>query len=292
MEQGSNERQISAIRKLWGIGDIERKDGVAQLQALGLAAGEALVNLLEELVSDPRPRFPTGMERDGAEAVENYELAVQAHRDNESSKLVKIRSSQKRIALLAINSRLMRDSVHVLGKLKESRAVPVLLKIMNRRWSPVSSGNDVRGPESEALCEIGEAAVPELIHDLEETTIRSYGFERVVYGWSLTPKSECENSHDAEEEEQDESSDEDQVSCYIELARLRAVWVLGQIGDPRSVPALEHLMEQGIKPLLASAISDALTKIESRPIEHRPNDSGSGKDLPRSRPSVLFDPQQ
>lgn len=255
--------QMSAvIKKLWSSSDRERSEGIEQIRRSGQRAIEPMVLLLSELVHNQEPRYAIGREEEGARALQEYVLAVGRYLRDDGITYADIKPFGDRLSALAINSRLMADVVHLLGELRAQPAVPILIEILNKR----SGSGGLGAPENDALCRIGEAAVPALIKDLDESTIRAYGFGPVQYGYLVV----AEAAHNAASEtdgldhqsEDDENLDREGEDRQIDLIRERVVWVLGEIGDPRSLPALQNLAKSTKNETLISRLNEAITKIK------------------------------
>ena len=137
----------------------------------------------------------------------------------------------------------------------------ITLRILNKRSGVGGFG----GPENDALCRIGEGAVPALIRDLDESTICAHGFEPVHYGYVIV----AEPAHGAAREtdrfdraEDDGNLDREDEKRQIDVTRARVVWVLGEIGDPQSLPALQGLLSATKNETLVSKLYEAITKIK------------------------------
>src|SRR5712692_9741842 len=109
-----------AVRKLWSAIDEERQEGIDDIHRFGGASVEPLISLLKDLLHDPKARFPIGKEKEGAKVLRDY---VRGPRNFDLG---------MRLGSLVINSRLMSDSVRLLGDLRAEKAVPVLVEIMNK----------------------------------------------------------------------------------------------------------------------------------------------------------------
>ena len=188
-----------------------------------------------------------------------------------------INDSSERLAAVAINARLMTDIVQLLGELRAEQAIPILIEIMNKHDGIGGLGG---GSETNALCNIGEAAVPELIKNLEESNIRAYGFDRVFYGYCLiveAAEGEASDTDEDEDDDEDEDSRETYENLQISLIRQRVVWVLGEIGSARSLPALHKLVDATEDAFLRGRIKEALGKIQ----KIGSNNPGVPQSLPR-----------
>jgi hypothetical protein len=234
---------------------------------LGARSVERLTGLLSELVHDQRPRFPIDKEQEGATVLRDFPAALRNYSKDPSH----YKSLTNRLSALAINSRLMGDVVYLLGELKAESAAPILIEILNK----YSGFNGLGGPEKSALCRIGVAAVPQLIESLDESKIRAFGFESVVYGCRVridTSENENADPEDPESDDEKDSVEADEmvrINRRINLVRQRIVWVLGEIGEPGPLPALEKLLRGTKDEDLIEGIRDAISKIQkSNHLDH------------------------
>lgn len=269
MSQNINQEQIeAAVRKLWSSSDAERKSGIKQVMQIGTPAVEPLVALLSDLAHNQRPRFPKGKEAEGNKALQEYIEAERQFEDDIAEHDV-VEQRRKRLSELAINSRLMTDVVYLLGELKAEPAISILVEIANRHWEVGPAGYDLTTPETKALCRIGEAAVPQLIQNLDERSIRAHGFEPIVYGWRLPDEPDDEEEDEDEDVERNRSEE-----SKIGLVRQRIISVLADIGDVRAVPVLRSLQKEieehagkdslvyGIEGSVNRSIEDAVNRIQ------------------------------
>jgi hypothetical protein len=113
------------------------------------------------------------------------------------------------------------------------------MEMVNRHWEGSYLGLEFLTPETAALERIGAVSVPRLIENLNEATIRAYGFERLVYGWRVVVEEE-----DQGDDDEPDSNEELDHQIHIGNVRLRVTAVLGDIGDTRALPYLEGLLAQ------------------------------------------------
>jgi PBS lyase HEAT-like repeat len=235
MPHGSHQSQTDiAIKKLWSPNESESADGVNELLRMGPASIEKLTSLLGELVNDQRPRFAPGSEEDGERALQEY-VRDARRLYSEGGDCAETMAAKDRLTALTINSRLMTHVVHVLGELKAEQAIPLLMEMVNRHWEGSYLGLEFDTPETAALERIGVVSVPLLIENLNEATIRAYGFEPLVHGWRVVV-----------DEDDDEADPEEELDrqTHIGNVRLRVALVLGDIGDTRALPYLEELLAE------------------------------------------------
>ena len=259
MAADRNEMRVTeAIEKLWSADDEERLLGKNELLCLGDQSADRLVALLENLVRNPLPLFSKGNEEKGKEAIEGLhrvfrtasELVV-AHQQSELySQLIK---------RLAINSRLLGDIIELLGNARSEAAVPVLIEIMVSERSMNNASTNPMYPEMEALCRIGNVAVPKLIEVLENAKQRAannsaYPSFMVEIDMPKLPEPV------AEPEDKDDSAD---ITFEANIIIRRASKVLGSIKDARAVPALERALNSIDIEYARGAIEDAIDRIKS-----------------------------
>lgn len=256
-----------AIDKLWSANDVERTAGIKQLQQLGKQTIKPLVSLLSDLVNRQEPRFSSENQAEGNRALQEYVIALRKSSERDGTRHDEIKRADDRLSALSINSRLMVDVVDLLGRLEAKQSVPILIEIMNRhRFVGLGVGGG-GGPEQDALCRIGRAAVPKLIEALDERNIQAYRPECVVYGYSVRVAAAA-NSESSEVVDLAASADDD---CFvpakleddeINLIRERVVGVLGEIADATALPPLQELLKTTRDAALKLRVKEAIRKIE------------------------------
>ena len=225
-----------AIKKLWSPNERERTEGVDELLRIGPASIEKLISLLAELILDQRPRFAPGREQEGERALQEYLRSARMFY-SEGVDYAETRTARDRLTALTMNSGLMTDVVHLLGELKAEQAVSILMQMVNRHWESTYLGLEFHTPETAALARIGAASVQQLGENLNEATIRAYGFEPLVYGWRVVVEEE-----DLEDDDEPDADEELDRQTHIGNVRLRVAAVLGEIGETRALPYLEKLL--------------------------------------------------
>jgi hypothetical protein len=160
----------------------------------------------------------------------------------------------------------MTDVVYLLGELKAEQAISLLMAMVNRHWESNHLGLEFRTPEAAALLRIGAAAGPLLVKNLDEATIRGFGFEPLVYGWRVVVEEEQE---DYDEQDPDDELDR---QTHIGNVRLRVAMILGDIGDTRALPHLGKLLAEiesspespafGTQGSLSGTIESAIARIK------------------------------
>lgn len=273
-DQAGNARGIeSAIKRLWSEDNSVRDLGREEVLRIGRAAAEPLVQQLSELITDNRPRFATEREDEGRKALQQYVALVR--RNNE---LMYDDNAPEAVVRLAINQRLISDTIFLLGELRAVEGVPILIRIMERR-EPMTSYP--LGIELEALRKIGSPALPSLIRSIENarTNASAAMFEEpIAFDVSilidLRPDTENE-----EDEEWDAGGDEEgaldpesewEIEIRTRTIREKALRLLGEIGDESALPFLESLIKRDANRTLAYSILDAIRRIRKEPPVSRP----------------------
>jgi HEAT repeat protein len=265
MADGTQSQTDIAIKKLWSPNESERSEGVQALLRIGPASIEKLNRLLGELIHDQSPRFVPGREQEGERALQEYVRTARRlfSAGGEYDELI---AAKARLIPLTLNSRLMTDVVHLLGELKAEQVVPLLMEMVNRNWESTLFGLEFDTPETKALARIGAAAVPPLIENLNEATIRAYGFEPLARGWRVVVAQEDDDEPDPDEKLFHQNQ--------IGNVRLRVAFILGDIGDARALPYLEKLLAeiksspgspvfQGAPSSLPLVIDEAIARIKT-----------------------------
>jgi hypothetical protein len=254
-----------AIKKLWSPNEIERVEGVDELLEIGPASIEKLTSLLAELINDQRPRFVPGKEQEGERALQEYLLSARRFYSGDVD-YDETGDARGRVSTLTMNSRLMTDVVYLLGELKAEQAISLLMVMVNRHWESNHLGFKFDTPDAAALVRIGAPAVPHLVKNLDEATVRGYGFGPLVYGWRVVVEDEQE---DFDEEDPDDELDR---QTHVGNVRLRVAILLGEIGDTRALPLLEKLLAEiesspespvfGTQGSLSGTIESAIARIK------------------------------
>ena len=190
-----------------------------RLTQIGSPSVKPLLDLFHDLVAHPGPRFLTGKEREGAEAIERYKNLSQTER---------LRGNMGEFFSLEISSRLENDICEILGRLKATESIPMLIEIMVLRERG-NSGDEFLNREMVVLVQIGSQAVApliEAIHTAEASAAAS--LLKIDLGALSTEEVKRSIQRDAQS------------------IKLRAATVLGEIGDVRALPVLESLLDQDL----------------------------------------------
>jgi HEAT repeat protein len=142
-----------AIERLWTSDEKLRKKAKRDLIRLGSSSIRPLLTLLEDINTNPQPRFEKGKELEGWEYIERYNSLPRDKQDFDEYDRIDI------------SKRLKGDAIELLGKLKAQEAIPILIAMLRERI--YISPKDIVYPESKALIEIGAISVPELVDAME-----------------------------------------------------------------------------------------------------------------------------
>jgi HEAT repeat protein len=259
MAADRNEMRVTeAIEKLWSADNEERLLGKNELRCLGDQSAGPLVALLENLVRNPFPLFSKGNEEKGKEAIEGLRRVFRTASDLVGAHQ-QIELYSQLIKRLAINSRLLGDIIELLGNARSEAAVPVLIEIMVSERGMNNFSTNPMYPEMEALCRIGNVAVPKLIEVLENAKQRAannsaYPSFMIEIDMPKLPEPV------AEPEDKDDSAD---ISFEANIIIRRAAKVLGTINDSRALPSLEKVLFSNDVGLARGAIEQAIENIKS-----------------------------
>ena len=241
-QTGYDERVGQAITKLCSADNSVRERGRVEVLQIGSAAAGALVNLLSDLIQDPRPRFVTEKEEEGRKALDEYEDLIQRKKHP-----IDDCKEYQTVDSLAINARLISDAISLLGELKAVEGVPILIRIMENRDTGVS---EPTGVELEALRKIGLPAVPSLIKSIEDAHVNAARLQPpIIFGYVISFGSEDDLDNTEDEDWEDERDGQPmldpETKREIETKTFRikrkAIRVLGEIGDKSVLPFLQSL---------------------------------------------------
>ena len=236
MSQQYQQHVTESVRYLWSSNDSERRAGIELILQIGPPAEDLLLKSLIELTRDQYPRFPKEIEEEGQRAVEEYlEAEREFEEDDSAVDYQVVLAKTDAVSQLAINARVMSDVVDLLGQLRAELSIPILIAIANRHWTVGISGPEARSPETEALTRIGKAAIPSLITNLDDASIRASGFEPIVYSWRIPI--------DIDDSGSDYDDGEESIRQKINWIRHRTLMILGDIGDSAAVEPLERFLE-------------------------------------------------
>ena len=263
VSQDTRETMInSAIEKLWSPNDLERELGKKQILELGAISIKPLASCLLDLLMNQSPRFPKGREEAGMRALDYCrELSKRPMSSEEINESVEL------ITNLFINSRLIHDVVYLMGELRAEEAIPILIKIMERR--DMYSEPDGYGFELEALHKIGSSAVPYLMAAIREARVTAKEQNDMLIGCvmhlgesGVTLRREEESQRITYEETDEE--DEEEINARFYKIQKRAVTVLGSIGDESALPFLRKLAQETVDERLIHHIRAVISRIENR----------------------------
>lgn len=233
--QGSNEI-AEFVGLLWSPDSNAREDAKRNLFGRGQASVTALTDLLRNLINREEPQFETGKEEEGRKF-----LARHYQQPSDASEI-------DRVLAVEISWRIKQDVVEVLSRLKARDAVPILIDALHSGIQVGSATHEHTKPEMEMLRQFGAIAVPDLNEAIDTV-------EEKVNG-------EPDNPSWTHEENRIYKLGQTQ-SRQAKLAM-----VIGAIGDDRSMPILEHLLEQlrdkGDRAYTIMYIEEAITKIKNK----------------------------
>lgn len=225
-------KATAAIRDLSSSDPLERLQAKRRLVELWPSSGPPLLDTLAELTRNPYPRYPIGQEQEGARLLERHNRKIESAESEDA-----IESHE--LANLIITTRLRDDIISVIGDLRMTEAIPLLIEIMLDEQS-LGATEQMNGAMI-ALKQIGEPAVPALIATLESV--------------DKSPSAEMSPHYNIEAAET--------ASARISIFRSRAAMVLGEIGDIRALPALESLQITADR-FLHPYVDDALRAIRKK----------------------------
>lgn len=261
-----DQKSYSAIEKLWSPDEQERKTAKKQVLRIGAKSIGPLISLLLDLLENPYPRFPTGYEAEGENAVE-YHKKLSQHQPSYEEIEESIALSTK----LFINSRLIDDVVYLLGELRAEEAIGILIRILEGRNMYVVP--DTYGCESESLQKIGYPAVPCLIAAIRGARSTAEKHSDIHLG-CVMDFGEIDSPQNNETvrlpiawfEEGDEQETEEEVNFRVRRIQCRSLRILGAIRDPTALPFLTQLLAEAVDERLiidVQAVIDIITERNS-----------------------------
>lgn len=221
---------------LWSPDKVARDDAKRNLFRLGQASVIPLTDLLQDLIRREEPQFETGKEEEGRKFLERH-----YHQPSDASEI-------ERVMTVEVSWRIKQDIVEVLTRLKARDAVPLLIDSLNSGIQVGSATHEHMRPEMEMLRQFGAIAVPELNKAIDTA-------EETVNG-------KPNNSTWTPEENRLYKLGQTQSR------QAKLPMVIGEIGDDRSMPVLEHLLAQlrdkGDRAYTIMYIEKAITKIKEK----------------------------
>jgi len=231
------QRADQAVQQLWSAELIVRESAKATLVSLGDDAVPLLVSLLNDVATNDRERYETGMDVSGPELRKVLEIQVRSADANKRMQAARL------LAGLDISQRLESDACEVVGALHAVEAVPILATLSWSR-SIVEIGLSFRtyltSPSINALVEIGRPAVAQIVMELESADSTAAVEFRSRFTQAGSEVSDLLGRMRS-------LSFGPKIKTREDLAnRIRSTLanVLGQIGDERALPALEKLSEK------------------------------------------------
>lgn len=224
------------VKKLWSADNPERMEAKESLIKLGHEAIVPLVSTLEDIIRDPRPRYPSGMEAEGEAALELFKRLPPEER------------SRSEYSSLEISGRLKDDCIELLGELHAVEAVPVLIELTGQEMH--TDQNEHISPPMIALINIGAHAAPEVSRALDTAETRVVS--RVL---PTLPGLKEDDKRTL-------------VELQTSVLQARLAIVLGEIGDPRTLYQLMNarskLIASGRNRYALYYIEEAITKIKAK----------------------------
>jgi HEAT repeat protein len=263
----------SAIAKLWSPDERQRQAAKRDIVQFGSQAIDPLIAALEDLVRNRYPRFATGNEKEGSEALHHLAGLIERIPPLENP-FAEGRQYSEQLRNIEIGGRLLWDIIQLLGSLRAEKAIPLLIEIMESD-RPMHAWESTY-PEMEALCQIGAAAVPSLIEAIESANQRAEDADWYPTGYIIETHSanteddlaaECSDPDEPDEAVDAELSEEPTEAGFSwEAKRIiaRTAKVLGEIGDPRARPILERVLHSNDIEYVRRYIEGALEKIGQR----------------------------
>jgi HEAT repeat protein len=230
-----------AIKKLWSVAKSERELAKQQILYIGLEAGPSLISHLLDMINHPYPRFPTGREEEGIEAVKTYctVLANEGYSNNCQNARIKVNA-------LAINARLIDDVIYLLGELKAEESIPILIEILKSEASWGQSNTYTN--ELKALQSIGIPTIPHLIKEIKEADAGVLIIKKVFTNYIIECKFSGQMKEEYFEREKNladlnkEDSKED-INYRRQIIQMKSLWVLEKIGLPQILPPVKELLK-------------------------------------------------
>ena len=226
----SHDREVAgAINDLWSGNDEERQAAKEKLIQLGQASVQPLIDLLQDIVTNPTPRYLHGKE------IEAYELKEHLHLLPEANRREKVRLIHQ-LGELEVSWRVKSDICELLGRLRAEAATPVLIKMME---TEDSIGSEERmNPAMKALVRIGPVIFPRIIEAIETAESRAAAVKI-----------------------DDHPPSDFFIRAETVKIQARAAMVLGAIGDTRALPILEELLNKNRDEEIIHYVQEAIGQI-------------------------------
>ncbi|MEN3331489.1 MAG: hypothetical protein V7641_854 [Blastocatellia bacterium] len=227
----SQDREVAgAIDDLWSANDEERQAAKEKLIQLGQASVQPLIDLLQDIITNPTARYLRGKEMEASELDERLRSLPKESR-REAVRLV------NQLGELVVNWRLKSDICELLGRLRAEAAIPVLMKMME---TEDSIGSEERmNPAMKALVRIGPVIFPRIIEAIETAESRAAATK---FGFDHTPS-------------------EFFIRAETVKIQARAAMILGAMGDTRALPILEELLNKNRDEELLRYVKEAIRQI-------------------------------
>lgn len=224
-----------AIKQLWSEDDVVRLEAKKKLIEYGSPVIKPLIALLEDLISNPHPRYVTGKESEGEEAMKQ----LREHREGSLHD-----DALARLMKISIGGRLKTDVCELLGHLRAKEAVPILIRDLESQ--EISDMIPGMTPVMHALADIGPEAVPQLIESLERA------------------EATAASSPAALSTESDTEAKARILKMEATRIQVNIVLILEKMGDKRALPSLENLLNKSQNEFLTKLINKTITEIKAK----------------------------
>lgn len=223
-----------AVKNLWSSTDEERLVAKKHLLELKETSIPYLVALLNDLTNDRRPRFATGKEAEGEEALKTtFQSPSAIGFETHFAALKKVNS-------LNIKTRLRKDAFEILVSLEAKSA---LASLINKWLWELYKSIDLGEEKFLAIVDLGVAAIPLLADEIETVNEK---VKQHVAGKSVSIETE-----------------KDATAMLL----LRAIDALGRIGDESALPILAKIKSEDSQ--TRYYVEQAVKKIFEKPKESR-----------------------
>jgi HEAT repeat protein len=262
-----NSKIEQLVEKLRSSNRSVREQTKIYLTLSGSKAIAPLLDLLLDLAINRHPRFQIGEEEKGEAMVAKY-CEIMKQEGIYSNKLDAL---SDKLDDLAINDRLARDIIFLLGKLKAEAAVPLLIKRME--YLAISGYGNYYTEEKIALESIGSSAIPYLIKSITEaeSRVRAEAIEDLPFNYWISweqvdqeqfesiSSSDSENDLDPDEFARAESD----FQMEKDFIQFSALIVLRMMKARQAIPDLEKILSTTTDKHLIYQIEEAITRIKS-----------------------------
>jgi len=243
-----------------------RQECKRKLLNMGPAAVNALVDLLWYLMRERSPRFPSGRQEEGQQALGDCFRSIPPRWTTSGVPWDdKFELLCSHLSELDINERLGRDIIDILVSLKAVDAVAPLIALL---WGKGSRGGLHDGEhylEMDALSRIGRPAVPLLVLEMENAPGKADHVRTDLGIKSLLefkdPATTDQGSQDVLREHVPEMDGDRWTAGKVQI---RIAKILGCIGDAAALDALEILASSARDQAVITAARRSIAMIKTR----------------------------